>query len=209
MCYTKQASITAFLVGIISSVSLIVFGNEANRLENLGIGILFFIVSFMQLFDYMIWSDLDCKKDYNRIAGIIGPIFNALQPTILYIYMLYTNNSNKNIASVINIIYLIYVVYIYNQHLKGDICSKVEDGRVRWSWYKSWNKLGYNQIYLIIALINILLLVRSKYMIIAVVISFIFLGISKINYKYHVGEFWCYFVNSIPLIILGLQKLKI
>jgi hypothetical protein len=208
MCYNKNASLKAFITGIVSSLLLIRFGDVKYKNTNLGIGILFFIISFMQLFDYMIWTDLDCTQGYNKLAGILGPLFNALQPTILYIYILYSNKNNKTLVNIVNIIYIGYIIYIYNNYLKQDICSRNENGRVKWSWYNSFG-FQFGIIYLIILIFNAIYIVKNKYSIITSILVILFLGISIINYKYHVGEFWCYFVNSIPLIILGLQKLNI
>ena len=215
MCYTKEISLNTFIIGISSSLILILFGNKNYQKQNLGIGILFFIVSFMQLFDYMIWDDLECKKNYNKLAGKLGPLFNAIQPLILYIFILFIKQTKEPyrldniILTIINFLYLAYVLYIYKVHIDKNICSKVEKGRIRWSWYNSWENLYFPTIYLIVLSINVMYIIKNKYILIATLLSALFLIISKINYKYHIGEFWCYFVNSIPLIILVLQKLNI
>jgi hypothetical protein len=53
---------------------------------------------------------------------------------------------------------------------------------------------------------NIIFLVKNKISITTAILVGIMYAISNINYKYHVGEFWCYFVNMIPLLILMYQK---
>jgi hypothetical protein len=212
MCYTKQASITAFLTGLISSILLILFGNKENKSENLVIGILFLLVSFMQLFDYLIYIDPNCENGLNKLAGYIGPIFNAIQPVILYIFILNMsdNKYTKTIASIINIPYIIYISILYIQYLQQNkLCTSFEEGRPSWTWYHHGFGDVWNKIYLIVITLNVLMFFRYKYIMIAALLGLLFFIISVFNYKYHIGEFWCFFVNTIPLIILLIQKSKI
>ncbi len=63
--------------------------------------------------------------------------------------------------------------------------------------------------YPIILLINIIAIVSESlfYVNLAIILTFIMYLISKINYANHVGEFWCYFSNSVPLLVLITQKI--
>lgn len=212
MCYTKQASLTAFFTGLISSLLLIYFGSQEYKQQNLVIGILFLFVSFMQLFDYMMYIDPGCKSGWNKLAGYLGPLFNAFQPLILFMFlwMVSDNSSIKYTALAVNMIYLVYVIVIYLNYLKkGQICSYQENGRLSWSWYNNGFGGTWNKFYLIVLVFNLIFLLKYKYIMIASVLGLIFFLISVWNYQYHIGEWWCWMVNSIPFIILLLQKINL
>jgi hypothetical protein len=210
MCYTKEASISAFFIGFVSSLLLIFFGNKEYKLQNIGIGLLFLFVSFMQLFDYMMYIDPNCKSGWNKLAGYLGPLFNAVQPLILFVFLWFISDNQqiKYTALVVNMVYLIYILVIYIQYLnKNKICSFEENGRLTWSWYLNGFDNVWNKMYLFVLVFNLLFLLKYKYILIAGILGLVFFMISVVNYKYHVGEFWCFLVNSIPLIILALQKI--
>jgi len=63
MCYSKQLSIKSFLFGIFCGLSLIIFGNKESSETNKVIGLFFIFTSFMQLIDYILWKDINCKTD--------------------------------------------------------------------------------------------------------------------------------------------------
>jgi len=212
MCYNKQASLTAFIVGILSSLSLVAFGDKKYEQQNKIIATLFFFVAFMQLFDYMMYIDPNCQSGWNKLAGYLAPLFNAFQPIILYIFILQLNpsQSSKVLTSFINISYILYVFYIYFNYLNTNrLCSYSNNGRLTWSWYENGFGLTWKMIYLVVAVYNICMLFEYKYFIASMIIAFFFLFISIFNFRYHIGEFWCWFVNSVPLIILIMQKLNI
>lgn len=221
MCYTKQASITAFTVGSLSSLALIFFGDPKYQEQNIMIGVLFLFVSFMQLFDYMMYVDPECKIGWNKIAGYLGPLFNSVQPLILFIFILYLRPKQTiGYQSVvfINLVYLFLVLILYWQYLKtqdesiglnhNQICSYEINGRLSWSWYNYNFKTLWNIFYFVALFGNIIFLYQYnlKYIMIAAVIGIVFLVISYLNYRHHIGEFWCWFVNITPLIILLIQK---
>jgi hypothetical protein len=210
MCYTKQASISAFAVGVISSLLLIFFGDPLYRNQNIAIGLSFIFTSFMQLVDYMIYIDPNCKNGWNEVAGKIGPILNVLQPLVIYIFILLfvENSSIKLLASSWNILYVIYVLNVYSQYFqKGNFCSFQLKGRPRWTWYNFFGT-RWEIFYLLILYLNLLTLWKFKYFKVYTILITLFFLISYFNYKNHIGEFWCWFVNSVPLIILILQKLN-
>ena len=66
----------------------------------------------MQVIDYLVWIDLDCKRGTNRLAGILGSFLNYSQPLIVLLvgYLVITKKINKNIK-IMNIIYSILMTY--------------------------------------------------------------------------------------------------
>ena len=66
------------------------------------------------------WKDLKCKNRLNKIASILGPLFNHLQPIILLILgYLYIGEGiiDKKIILLFNLLYLAYVIKKYNPNL--------------------------------------------------------------------------------------------
>ncbi len=209
MCYNKGASITAFFTGIISSILLIMYGDQEYRFQNIVIGSIFIFVSFMQLFDYLMYIDPNCKSGWNKIAGYVGPIFNAIQPLLLFafIWLVEPDPQLRNLALVVNGTYLVYILYLYVNYVKqGQVCSYVENGRLSWAWYKSFGS-NWNKLYGFVLIFNFILLMKYKYIITAGIIALLFFAVSFLKYRNHIGEWWCFFSNSIPLLILIIQKM--
>ena len=80
MCISAEASRNMFLGGVISSVLLMKFGIKKLESYNLFLVIVFLYVILMQVIDYLVWTDLDCKLGRNKIAGILGSFLNYSQP---------------------------------------------------------------------------------------------------------------------------------
>jgi hypothetical protein len=212
MCYNKKSSIIAFLTGIISSIILMVFGDNRYKKENIGIGILFIFVSFMQLIDFFIWSDLNCKNGMNKLAGYLGPIVLSLQIFTLFFIVLFSVSDLKIkiIVFSVNLLFTIYLINFYISYIsKNDnVCSKYDNCRTKWVWINDKQKYFVN-VYLFMIIFNTVFLFTEKYYIIFSLLVCISILISLFNYRKHAGEFWCYFANSVPLILFTLQKLKI
>lgn len=215
MCFNKEVSVIAFVIAVISQLALIGFGNKEYRTTNIQLAIIFFWVSLMQIIEYLIWIDLECKKQIgtNKLAGMVGPMLNYLQPLIYFIVLGGTKFGN---ISFINIVYLLVFVIYYLMYLSRDrLCSKEgKKGHLSWAWSSSTppskNSLNINRymcyIYLGMVLMNVVLF-DDRYKFTGYIITAILLLLSNIYYQTNVGELWCFFVVFIPLIILILQKI--
>jgi hypothetical protein len=140
------------------------------------------------------------------LAGKLGPLFNAFQPTLLYILMIFNGSPYVPLASLINIPYILYVLYEYIKFIQQDkLCSFQEKGRLTWSWYKYGFGSTFKILYFIMIAFNFIFYISSpiNQWVLALVTLFYF--ISYLNYRYHLGEFWCYLVTMIPAIILGVE----
>ena len=76
MCFSKKSSLLTFIIGVIGSLLLIFYGNKKYVKENLIAGLFFIFVSFMQFFDYLMWSDIDNKDGINHYSTLLAPLFN-------------------------------------------------------------------------------------------------------------------------------------
>lgn len=209
MCYNKELSLTSFGIGLISSLVLIKLGNKESINTNKAIGIFIIFVSLMQLIDYFIWSDLDCKKGTNKIATFLGPIFNYLQPVIFAILTNYYLKSNNiipmNYIILFNTVYVLYLLYIlYIIHKKSNYCTKQgNSGHLNWPWKHYF----WLYAFFIISFINYTNFINNKNILTLIIISYIILLLSITKVKEAAGELWCYFVPSLPFVLFGMQKI--
>tara|TARA_B100000161_G_C33554053_1_gene416855 strand:- start:546 stop:1181 length:636 start_codon:yes stop_codon:yes gene_type:complete len=203
MCYSKDFSLFTLITGLSSSYLLKKYGDSNFNETNKNISIFFSFVSLMQLVEFLIWSDLDCSNGLNKFAGYIGPLLNTLQPSLLY--LLHKKSFDKSkYSKLLNYSYLIYVFFYYINYLNNsDKCSKLVNKHISWDWSDSnWD------FYMIIIIFNSYLLFTNKYNKLVVILSAIFLLISKQYFRKNIGEFWCLFVTIIPTIILLTQKIE-
>jgi|688.fasta_scaffold425051_2 hypothetical protein len=208
MCYNLETSRRAFLFGVLSGLCLMKFGNAKHSDINKTLGIFFIFVSFMQYVEYLIWSDLKCVNGNNALAGTIGPLLNYLQPTMLFvlamIYIKKRNLSNDDIFPIIlNVGYLIYVVFMYLEYMKGNKCTKIKNGHLKWSWRNMRMYIFYN----LIAILNIVYYLNDNVSIFAFSLSYVYFFISMFNFNKHLGEIWCFLVTNIPLMVLIYEKI--
>ena len=210
MCYSKDLSLSSFIFGIFSSLSLIFLGNKKSSNTNKTIGYWFLFVTFMQLIEYYIWTDLECKNGLNNFASIIGPIFNHLQPVVLLIlatiFLDSTNIIPTNIIVPINILYVIYVGYKYCTYISNpsNHCIQINEyNHLDWTWKKDFNYT----FYFIINFINVANYYNNINLILTtIIINYLLLFISIFKFNHNIGEFWCLMVTGLPLINLFIQK---
>lgn len=210
MCYSKQLSIKSFLFGIICCLSLIIFGNKESSETNKVIGLFFIFTSFMQLIDYILWKDINCKTGLNKLGFIIGPIFNHLQPIVLFILCtIFLKSSNiipMEIFIFIVILYLIYVIKKYYQYILDNPIQCVqtnETGHLNWIWKNNFNYIFYFLIYFLV-FINYY---KNKNLTILLLFVHLLLIISINKFNKNIGELWCFMSTGTPLLALFLQKI--
>ena len=203
MCFSANASILTFLIGIVGSLLLIYYANTKFKIENRIFGTFLIFISFIQLMDFVFWIDLQNKLGLNKVATIIGPILNTGQPIILWFIKLFYFKQNifslENIwITAINIAYLAKVIYNYTRFLQLDkLITGTCNGHLNWPWIK----YSDHWFYTILMAINIFYLTNFNYSFIVFCITYFFLIVSKIYFKYNVGELWCFFGAFIPFLI--------
>jgi hypothetical protein len=203
MCFNYKVSIFTFLLGVITSILLIFFGNKKYKTENMVFGISFIYISLMQLIDFLFWIDLDNKKGINKITTIIAPLVNVGQPTFFYliknIFYKRTNIITSISYLLANVIYFIYLLKNYFKFLNNNILiTSVEKKHLKWQWIEYFS----DPFYVTLLALNIFYLSNFKYSLIVFLITYFFLLISYKYFNYHIGEIWCFFGVSIPILIL-------
>ena len=209
MCYSKDLSLASLSFGIISSLSLIYFGNNQNSSTNKAIGYFFLFVTLMQLVEYFLWIDIDCVNGFNKLGSLLGPIFNHLQPIVLLVlanlYLQPTNLISSNIVIPANMLYLFYIGYQYYKYVSNpsNLCVKTNTcEHLDWTWKKDFNYT----FYFAISFLNIANFYTNTNLMVSFGISYLLLIISIFNFNKNVGEFWCLMVTGIPFINLFMEN---
>jgi len=208
MCFSAKASLITFLIGTIGSLFLIYFGNPKFINENITFGIFLIFISAIQLMDFFFWIDLKNKIGLNKIITIIGPLLNVGQPIILWLIKLLYFSPNifdkENLPfTSINILYLVILLYNYVKFLgRSTLVTGTNHGHLEWPWIKYSNPI----FYLILFAINIFYLTNLNYSLLLFSITYFFLILSSVFFKYNIGELWCFFGAFIPFIMFFLTK---
>lgn len=209
MCYSKDLSLTSLLFGIFASFTLIYLGNEQSSSTNKAIGYFFLFVTLMQLVEYFLWIDIDCKNGFNKLGSLLGPILNHLQPIVILvlanIYLEPANLISPNIVIPVNVLYLFYVGVEYIKYVSkpSNLCVKTNAcDHLDWSWKKDFNYTWY----FLISFINIANFYTNTNMMISFGLSYLLLITSIFNFNKNVGEFWCLMVTGVPFINLFIQN---
>ena len=202
MCYTAEASAYSFIVGI--TVSSYLYTQPSSDLKIIG-GI-FFLVSFMQLFDYVFWRTQDgASKDTNRLFTKLAIIVNNIQPLVLA-YLIYKYKGSVKGENIVYLYGLVIVLFMMSNWKLLDTTTVGKDGSLYWSW-NHWEYSRYFYMFFLG-----MLLYLSYYNLSApynTVLPFIILSLYIVTYfKYGVevyGRFWCYFAPFVPVVFLFLR----
>lgn len=211
MCFSAKQSLTTFLIGTISSILLIYYGNPIFKKENITFGIFLIFISSIQLMDFFFWIDLHNIIGINKIFTIIGPLLNIGQPIILWAIKLWYFkpdiwNSGNLPVTILNGVYLFILFFNYVKYIRekqNNLVTTVKYGHLTWPWIKySTIKNSNSYFYFILSAINIFYLTDFGYSLYFFLIFSLFLYLSMEFFKYNVGELWCFFGSFIPLIML-------
>ncbi len=203
MCFSKKSSLLTFLIGVIGSLLLIFYGNKKYSKENLIVGLYFIFVSFMQFLDYLMWSDIDNKDGINHYSTLLAPLFNYLQPNVLFILCQNIYQKYNIFYFLLNLIYFIYVIIKYLKFIsdKNNLITSVKYGHLYWKWKKDFD----HPYYFLITIFNIFVYMPLLYGTIFIIVG-LFTVLIAFKYFYNnTSELWCYFASFLPLIILSIS----
>jgi hypothetical protein len=212
MCYTPSTSINAFFIGLISSF-LLYFksynssgpgpSSNPSYLEYKVLALFFGFVSFMQLFDYIFWTNY--QNSTNILFTKIATIFNHLQPIVLAFILYKTiglKSAGLNLTYIYSIVILLYTINIWKS-LKYTEVTPESAPSLDWKW----NRGNQADIVYILFLLTLIVLLWSnlqntgKIAAIITLLSFLFFYF-KYQIQLSTGRFWCYFAAFAPLIFL-------
>jgi len=205
MCFNYKVSLLTFLIGLVFSILLFLYGNPKFTMENKTSAICLIFISMIQFMDFLFWIDIKNIYGINKITTILGPILNVCQPVIFYFikYLYYKPDifsfKNYNLpVFILNGLYLLYFIIIYIQFLTTEnLTTTTKSGHLSWPWLKYANPY----FYLVLLAINIFYLFNFNYALILFSITYFFFFLSVKYFNYNAGELWCFFGSFVPLIM--------
>lgn len=151
MCYSSESSLRAFIIGELCCMYLIFFSNNN---ANKHIGLIFSVVTLMQLLEYFIWSDQECVNT-NEIASRLLTTQALLQLWIVYVGALLYNTtvlSNELIYLLLFIFSCLLIYYFWNDFIKKDNrkwCTKPNEyGSLQWANFPYDTMFFKNDVYI-------------------------------------------------------------
>jgi hypothetical protein len=207
MCYTASASAYSFIVGIIASSYLYSRPNIDLKI----IGGIFFLVSFMQLFDYVFWTTK--SKDTNLLFTKLAVIVNNIQP-LVFAYLIYKYKGDVKGKKLVYLYGIVMVLYMMeNWKLLSGASGPVNttsvgpDGSLYWSW-NHWEYSGYFYIFFLGMLLYLAYYNLSvPYNTVLPSIILLLFIVSYFKYGVEIyGRMWCYFAPFIPLVFLIIKN---
>ena len=197
MCIDAKTSMQTFLIGGISGVLL----SKYKKYKYLSV--LVISIAFMQLAEYFMWIDINCKNNLNKLGNIIGILSLTAQ-------MLHVAIANKKLAKIdivtILVMTIVLVRYIYNK-LPCSIESHYK--HLRWGLLKNANNKIENFVFVVYFLFT-LFLINPKNNSIFVFEKLLFLilliySVNIVGLNISAGgweSFWCYISNIVGPILL-------
>lgn len=202
MCFSKNASIVSFTIGIVGAILCISLGAITDKIVGYFLG----YVALMQGIEYLLWSHQTCDN-YNRTISIIGMLLNNMQPIVLGLIILYFNPKIRHISWFYFFMFLYLCIGIpYSLSFINDKQSQCTIKNKK-TQHLEWKWNGMNHYLLVYftfifseCMMCILGIPNIKYGIIfAFVIVFSF-STSAIMYSGNIGALWCYYTAFVPLI---------
>ncbi len=212
MCINENVSLATFTICSLSCIYLFKRNNNNDR----WIAVAFAYLGSMQLLEYLMWKDQECKG-LNQIATNIGFIHNILQPVISLLIAYYFTG-----GKIPSYIYIIFVVYLATslpeiiRMKKSDQCSlPCNDGEVGLSWkYTNTNYPTYVWGVFCLALIAPFLSMKGNGKVYAGIIMGIYILAHLISIKRCPanqgtppnGSWWCVMAALVPLLAIKINK---
>ncbi len=206
MCYNSNVSMVAFSVSMLFSIFLIIYGNPIFEKENLVSGIFLMFVAGIQFMEFLFWTDLHNKIGINKVATIIGSLFNIGQPLLIYIIKILvfsftpTFRFQFDYVTFLNLVYLVHLLYVYSRFLNNGplTTSSISNGHLSWPWLKYANR----EFFLLMFAINIFYLTDFTYSLAMFSIVYAILALAIMFFPKNIGEFWCFMSASVPAIMI-------
>ena len=205
MCFSAEASLTAYILGSIASLYLLIKGDKYDK--HIGLFSLTFIQ--MQLAEFLMWIDQDCNKNINHYATIFAEYILILQPLSIIVgaILFKTTNISNNLLYLFLLIFIISLINysIRVAYNKIKLCSKsINNGYLEWDVIKEYSLFNYIIYFSFMFLIWPF--VKNKKGLIVLIFSMLSLlfGLNN-NYKFNFAEWeskWCFFGVLMPFLII-------
>jgi len=210
MCWSFEASLTTFILGVGSSLYLIYRNSYLDRI----IGYIMLHVTSMQGLEALMWMDQKCTG-LNQYATKIATLVNITQPITAFLVL--QDFYLKEYKSYVNLIMLVYVIFILfylnkviikNMNKKDFFCTTaLNKHHLQWNWVGDNDNLkefeGYFWIMFDIALIIPMFFLKNRFFSYFMGITFS-LSLLFAFYYYRetrsIGSWWCVMAVLLPII---------
>jgi len=185
MCYSVEASKTAFFINIISTFILYNYSKDP---EYKVIAIFFGYVGIVQLYDWILWENQG--NNINYIISIIQMLHINLEPFVLAYLFYNLNGKLSNNSLIITLLYgcvlCVFLIMMFNRFEY----TTIENNRLQWKWIKNPNNILF--VLFVISLIVLgyenLHAPKNIVFVLLTILSVTF----GIYYKYEeIGRYWC------------------
>tara|TARA_B100001093_G_scaffold178563_1_gene171117 strand:- start:586 stop:1239 length:654 start_codon:yes stop_codon:yes gene_type:complete len=205
MCYSANASLISFFISFTGFVYLF----QRNMKNDRFIGFIILGISTMQLGEYLIHIDIDCKNNLNKIGSRIGFLSHIIIQPLFALISLLLFSGKKFDFSLLVVWFFIWMSHlVYSSiHWPENWCSykyecqnKENQCQLYWPWFSSINPLFYALLVFILPIICADMKTGIK----AFWLLYCFIGpiISTKVYPKTAASIWC-FIG--PMITVGIQ----
>lgn len=205
MCFSEQASIVSFTVGILGSALCFSLGTIPDKVVGLFLG----YVSFMQGIEFLLWRHQVCD-DYNRMLSIAGMLLNHLQPIMLGLIILYIARPKTSVSIIVLICIYTVVITIYSipffANTPNQCTLKNETNHLHWKWNSMKGSLLV-YIYFAFTMCSIFILGVKYGVKFAFITLFTYASSLFLYHRAVAGALWCYYVAFLPLIYFIIRLL--
>ena len=198
MCYSAQSSIQNYIVVLSVCSVLYALGDNFDK----HIALFFFVVIQMQIAEYFMWIDQQCKTT-NTMATYYAYVVLALQPlSVLWGgYFFKSLSISFNATMLITVIYLLPIVKAFMDYTNTTIkpCSKSINGHLRWDfWHHNYNLDSV--LYIILMLLPWLLMKNIRKGVFVFLLLFSSMIYHYVYHPEHWGSLWCYIIRNVVLL---------
>lgn len=212
MCWSFEASLSTFIIGIFGCILLYLRNQKLDR----PLAYFMFWILSMQGLEAMMWYDKDCKLGINQFASKLSMVQNLFQPLLvgLIFYQFYTSENHK-IVKLLQLLYLVSVgLYLYalypQMNKSGFFCSTpINNHSLQWNWTGD-NYSKFWKVFLVVLLLSCFLIKDKGF-------AYTFTGYFTLTllYSYMLykntkafGSWWCILAVGAPYIkLLNLDKI--
>lgn len=204
MCYSAPASLGSFAISVLGFLFLYKRNKPSDRL----FGMLILGISIMQLGEYLIHIDIECKKGYNKAGSILGMFSHSLiQPLFAFLaVMLFSKNKlNKQVT----LLWIILIIVSLTSNIMywpkpENLCSykyecqdESKGCQLYWPWFSSIN------IPLYISTVFVLPIIFSDIKNKPMWLTYIFMGPLLLMYLYPktASSIWCFLGPALTVLI--------
>jgi hypothetical protein len=207
MCFSFEASISSFILGIVGSLLIFRLGTTDDKIFGLFLG----YVSLMQGIEAILWKHQRCDKFHKNVT-LLGMLLNMSQPLFLLFAsrLFYPANKYSYLLYVIAIFYMLYEIYHYMQFQEVSHCvsPQKDNPHLVWTWLTTQHIHITWLVYLTTLFLMFIFGIKSmRHGLTAAVVGLVTVLLSYIFYPGRsVGSIWCFFTAFIPLCYLMWNK---